>query len=357
MAAWHPRAIRIVYPSMGAYTGGGRKLLWHTTEGYSLPRYSGSNPHFTLNPATGQLWQHQPITEPSRALVHTPGTPETNRANVVQVELIGFAAQTHDWPDAYYGNISALARWIEANHGVPSKSTVAFTSTATQQARRLTGMEFVVYSGHLGHEHAPPNNVHWDPSRFRIGDVLANPVARPGARPLRLPRHGAVAGLEGHGGQDRAGLDQPAGRPAPRPLPQAGGRRQLRGADQGQRRSLPAPPQPRRRRARGTDHLERPTEGSRMTPFDPVQHLAKVQTVGIAQKVSWPAVALAALGVAGLVAGILLDSVELRSVGAALIGASGVTGLLGYSAPPPAVEHVVRVDQTEVGERTAEEAV
>jgi hypothetical protein len=131
MAAWHPRAIRIVYPSMGPYTGGGRKLLWHTTEGYSLPRYSGSNPHFTLNPATGQLWQHQPITEPSRALVHSPGTPETNRANVVQVELIGFAAQTHDWPDAYYGNISALARWIEANHGVPSKSTVAFTSTAT----------------------------------------------------------------------------------------------------------------------------------------------------------------------------------------------------------------------------------
>jgi hypothetical protein len=91
-------------------------------------------------------------------------------------------------------------------------------------------------------------------------------------------------------------------------------------------------------------------------PFDPVQHLAKVQTVGIAQKVSWPAVALAALGVSGLVAGIPLDSVELRSVGAALIGASGVTGLLGYSAPPPAVEHVVRVDQTEVGERTAEEA-
>lgn len=179
MAAWHPRAIRIVYPSMGPYLGGGRKLLWHTTEGYSLPRYSGSNPHFTLNPATGQLWQHQPITEPSRALVHSPGTPETNRANVVQVELIGFAAQTHDWPDAYYGNIAALARWIEANHGVPSKSTVAFTSTATHQARRMIGMEFIAYSGHCGHEHAPPNNVHWDPSRFRIGDVLADPVPAP----------------------------------------------------------------------------------------------------------------------------------------------------------------------------------
>jgi hypothetical protein len=162
-----------------AYTSGGRKLLWHTTEGYSLPRYSGSNPHFTLHPATGQLWQHQPITEPSRALVHSPGTPETNRANVVQVELIGFAAQTHDWPDAYYGNIAALARWIEANHGVPSKSTVAFTSTATHQARRMTGAEFIAYSGHCGHEHAPPNNVHWDPSRFRIGDVLADPTPAP----------------------------------------------------------------------------------------------------------------------------------------------------------------------------------
>jgi hypothetical protein len=60
--------------------------------------------------------------------------------------------------------------------------------------------------------------------------------------------------------------------------------------------------------------------------------------------------------VLALILGVLADNVELRSVGAALIGASGVTGVLGYSAPPPAVEHVVRVDQTEVGERTAEEA-
>lgn len=59
------------------------------------------------------------------------------------------------------------------------------------------------------------------------------------------------------------------------------------------------------------------------------------ETDGIAPKVAWPAVALAALGVVLIVLHFVLedDSDTLLTVGLALLGASGVTGGLGYSAP------------------------
>lgn len=173
MSAWHPRAIRVTYSSIGSYIAAGHKCLWHTTEGFGLPRYVGSNPHFTLDPKTGRLWQHQPITEPSKALLHPPGTMETNRAHVIQTELIGFAAQTEHWSDAEYARIAALARWIEENANVPRRCAVKFTSTGGHQATRLGQSGFITYSGHLGHEHAASQS-HWDPGRFLIAKVLGN---------------------------------------------------------------------------------------------------------------------------------------------------------------------------------------
>lgn len=66
-ALWHPDAVRRIHPDAGAFTGGGRKLVWHTTETKALPNYGGSAPHFTLDPATGRLWQHIPLNKAARA--------------------------------------------------------------------------------------------------------------------------------------------------------------------------------------------------------------------------------------------------------------------------------------------------
>ena len=73
---WYPRAIRDPYPG-GTFTCGQPKLVWHTTEGSSLPRYAGSNPTFTLDPKTGKCWQHVPITQAARALEHPAGEVQT----------------------------------------------------------------------------------------------------------------------------------------------------------------------------------------------------------------------------------------------------------------------------------------
>jgi hypothetical protein len=60
------------------------------------------------------------------------------------------------------------------------------------------------------------------------------------------------------------------------------------------------------------------------------------ETDGISPKVAWPAIALFAIGVVMIVLHVVTDEDgdTLLTLGLTAIGASGVTGGLGYSAPP-----------------------
>jgi N-acetyl-anhydromuramyl-L-alanine amidase AmpD len=177
-ALWHPNAVRRIHSDAGGFQSGGRKLVWHTTETSNLPNYGGSAPHFTLDPANARLWQHIPLNRAARAL--KGGGP--NFWNTVQVELIGFARESHTWPDARYQEIAKLARWIEANFGVPRKCSVQFVGSG--QIAHLGSLDAVNrHEGHLGHQHVDGNN-HWDPGRLKIDLILddASPVVRNLAR-------------------------------------------------------------------------------------------------------------------------------------------------------------------------------
>lgn len=163
---WHPDAIENQTASPLSWVAGKPKLVWHTTEGSSLPGYSGSQPHFTLDTKTGRLWQHVPIRGGAYALRNAPGGVETNRAHAIQVELIGRAAESHTWTDGQYANIAKLARWVEKHAGVPRTCGVTFT---TSSANKVS--DYPNYSGHLGHQHVPEND-HWDPGRLTISKVI-----------------------------------------------------------------------------------------------------------------------------------------------------------------------------------------
>jgi hypothetical protein len=172
--AWHPTARRVAGRDAGPFVPGfGAKLMWHTTEGgtaqgaISAYTTSGSWPHFTLDPHTGDLFQHLPLNKAARALEHPPGTVETNRGNVIQVELVGYAQSTDSWGAKEYAQLAKLARWIERNAGVPRSCGVGFG----RKVPRFTPAAWKAYAGHCGHEHAP-NNSHWDPGSLRIKDVL-----------------------------------------------------------------------------------------------------------------------------------------------------------------------------------------
>jgi hypothetical protein len=208
-ALWHPQAVRRVHIDAGGFTGGGRKLVWHTTEGGSLPNYGGSAPHFTLDPKDGRLWQHIPLNRAARAL--QAGGP--NFWNTVQVELIGFADTKRanelglakravvNWTNADYARVAELARWIEANFAVPRKTSVKFKS----HTAHLASLDAVKrYAGHIGHQHINGND-HWDPGLLKIERVLD--TAHPG--PARVVPSAEVRDLgRGDEGEDVKALQR-----------------------------------------------------------------------------------------------------------------------------------------------------
>jgi len=203
MAEWHPDAKRVVFEDAGPYVVKLDKptLCWHTTETKGLPSYAGTQPHFTLNPRTGELWQHQSIAKAAKALEHPSGTPDTNRANCIQVELICYSDEkvadnvgglaVPDLTDADYQRIAKLARWIEKNGKVPRKESVTFKhypeSAGLDNGVRLSNSAWLSYAGHLGHQHIPnQTHGHGDPSNLKIGKILVAPP------PWKLVKDGKV---------------------------------------------------------------------------------------------------------------------------------------------------------------------
>lgn len=158
-------------PGTSSMTGGGHKIVWHTTEGstaagaFGAYKATGAYPHFTLG-EDGVAYQHLPLSQYATALQHI-GPYETNRANAIQVEIVGFASESGGWSDRRYAEIAALARHIEDKFNVKRDAKVSFDHPS-----RLSGSAFVNYEGHCGHVHVP-NNSHYDPGPgFRIGKVI-----------------------------------------------------------------------------------------------------------------------------------------------------------------------------------------
>jgi hypothetical protein len=197
---WYPKATRMPAPSDGeggSWTGGGRKGLLHTTEGkiaadtFAVYRDKGFWAHFTatFEGSRFQIWQHIPLDRACRALDNEPGGVQTNRANVVQIELVGFADEdlaarrgaegqyVERWPAEYLAGIAAWMRWVEANFAVPRRSTVRFlrypASAGADNPNRLGGAAWVAYAGWLGHQHAPEQRRgHGDPGLIDIATLL-----------------------------------------------------------------------------------------------------------------------------------------------------------------------------------------
>lgn len=169
-------------------------VVWHTTEGTSLPTYSGGSqaPNFTAMPdfaAKALRWyQHFDFDVSSRALMNKAGGVETNTLNAVQVELVGTCdptahkrwarvphLYTPELPDWVIRDLAAFARWARDHHGVPLSSGQtfkAYPSSYGATSTRMTGAEWNNFRGHCGHQHVPEND-HGDPGAFPITAVLA----------------------------------------------------------------------------------------------------------------------------------------------------------------------------------------
>jgi hypothetical protein len=162
----------------GTFTGGGKKLCWHTTESafdkvdlmWQVLRDKRAAPHFVIGGRPGLqhpvVIQTIPLDRAARALQHPAGTPQTNRANAIQVEICGFTAEAVDWPESRYKALANLFVLIRHRVAIKNKATVDFS-----RPRRLGGQEWVDAEGHVDHGQCP-NNTHHDVLRFREGKLI-----------------------------------------------------------------------------------------------------------------------------------------------------------------------------------------
>lgn len=161
-----------------------RRFVWHTTEGTSIEgaigayRQHQSWPHLTWNPRSGRIVQHIPFNRAARALKNPPGGGETNRAGVIQVEVVGRAVSPFtDSPMLGLDRIMAVARAF----GIPDEWPAGSPGAYPECLRTPRSSQAWARSGHFGHSQVPEND-HGDPGCINVQRLfgLAGPPLRPG---------------------------------------------------------------------------------------------------------------------------------------------------------------------------------
>lgn len=185
-----PHVERVNGNGAGGFTGGGRKLVLHTTEGGQTAdsivgtlRSKNAWVHFIIDVHHKKIIQCLPLNVAARGLMHSRG-PETNRANCIQIEIVGFAYLStclhygyprkyaiQEWGPEEYDYLASLCARIHKRFKFPVKVR------SFQKPRRFTGSQFVNFAGICGHMHVPGND-HGDPGTEFRGGMLRNRIKK-----------------------------------------------------------------------------------------------------------------------------------------------------------------------------------
>lgn len=166
----------------GMIQGAEPKCVLHTTEGNGLGAMDRvltdkkAEPHVLIDPGTRQVIQYIPLNQYALSLEHPAGTPETNRAGCIQVEIAGFAAPNADHRDVaeesiqWYTNLAACLELLRHR----AKFVRASYHEFKPGARRITSPAFKKAGGIMGHMHVPNQPYgHWDPGAINIKTVIS----------------------------------------------------------------------------------------------------------------------------------------------------------------------------------------
>ena len=179
----------------GSWTRQPALICIHSTEGTGWTNYQDGSvaPHFTIEPKTGEIHQHISMGHAARALAHPSGTPETNRAGVIQIEVIGTCDPSHKgeskWnylpamSDAQADNIGKLLDMIvKAIPAIPLTTPAKFEPypepSYGSNYPRMSTSTFAKAVGVIGHQHVPSNS-HGDPGDIPITKILGDPAPPP----------------------------------------------------------------------------------------------------------------------------------------------------------------------------------
>lgn len=177
-----------------SHPSGGRKLTLHTTESgwgstdvlINLFKDSTLNaPQFQIDWNNGRPRFVQYLSLHRAGCAFRGGGCPTNGAGVnVQVEIVGYAAQSHTWPDGVLEMIGDFA--VRVNRGlkrlgmaeIPYATSLTYYgqdagfTLATANARQRLSCEGTLdYMGWIGHQHFWGND-HWDPGKLNVERIL-----------------------------------------------------------------------------------------------------------------------------------------------------------------------------------------
>ena len=150
----------------------------HTTEGPTIAgalatfRQTNFWPTLTIEPNTFRVVQHYSLSRGARAL--SDHATVENAARCVQIEIVGFAADTRHWAPEKLAFVREVMRSIEDLVPIPRRSGRTFLNLAGVSANpgnRMTVAEWKRFSGWCGHQHVP-GETHWDPGAIDIDIVL-----------------------------------------------------------------------------------------------------------------------------------------------------------------------------------------
>ncbi|SER95243.1 hypothetical protein SAMN05216188_11853 [Lentzea xinjiangensis] len=153
----------------------------HTTEGTSiagaLAAYAPYPPHGIYDWRTRQKLQHVPLN-----LASYSAMDGNDDDYMVQIELVGFAAESRFWPDEAWRNIAEdVIKPIEDHFGVPRRALdfkdgrdgiTPYISSA-QSPIRISPTQLRDFSGWLGHQHLCAPDTHWDPGAIQINKIFS----------------------------------------------------------------------------------------------------------------------------------------------------------------------------------------
>ncbi|MFJ4356063.1 hemopexin repeat-containing protein [Streptomyces massasporeus] len=176
---WLPNAERLPATKAGPkYIPLPWRGVLHTTEGPTidgaLQTFRATNfwPTLTIEPNTLRVVQHYSLNAGARALSDA-ATPE-NAARCVQIEIVGFAAQTPTWAPEKLAFIREVVRDIASLVPIPQASGRTFLDAAgvsSHPGNRMSVADWKRFSGWCGHQHVPGES-HWDPGAIDIDIVL-----------------------------------------------------------------------------------------------------------------------------------------------------------------------------------------
>jgi hypothetical protein len=157
-------------------------LVLHTTEGSSIAgaeaafQANNSWPHLIFDPRNGQWKQYLDFSTAGRALRNMTGGVETNRResdglpgpDVIQVEIVGFAADTSNWPADWRLRLAQFVIELCERTGIPILFPCHFDGNdayGLNGSVRCSNQEWLDVRGVVGHQHVP-ENTHWDPGHL-----------------------------------------------------------------------------------------------------------------------------------------------------------------------------------------------